>query len=300
MKKVLTFILGLFITIAVTAQSYTFRVLANKGDNKIEKTTGQQIRMKTGAVVQYEDVLIIGNNSYVGLMYKTGKTIEIRKGGKFKVVDLIKNVNTGKSSVASRYAKFVSDKMNETTTSNYRARLNATGAVSRAFDNDGMIALMMCENNSVLQNNFTIKWEDIDSVTTYKVVITNIQDEIIKTYLTNETSVNVDITLPELENNPLYIVNVSDNDNPEIKSIDRGVIPKEEFSELRIEYEELVNDIGDNNSVLNKLVEAWFFEEKGLLLDALTKYEEIIELEPDVRDYQEMYDGFLLGYGFKK
>jgi hypothetical protein len=42
------------------------------------------------------------------------------------------------------------------------------------------------------------------------------------------------------------------------------------------------------------LVYASFFEENGLLLDAMTKYEEAIKMSPEVDDFKELYNGFLI------
>ena len=52
-----------------------------------------------------------------------------------------------------------------------------------------------------------------------------------------------------------------------------------------------------DDSPLNKLIYASFYEENNLLLDALTKYEEAIELSPEVEDFKTLYDDFLIKNG---
>ena len=51
------------------------------------------------------------------------------------------------------------------------------------------------------------------------------------------------------------------------------------------------------DSPLNKIIYASFYEENGLILDALTKYEEAIKMSPEIQDFQELYENFLIKNG---
>jgi hypothetical protein len=53
-------------------------------------------------------------------------------------------------------------------------------------------------------------------------------------------------------------------------------------------------------SALNKLILAGFFEQNKLLVDATTAYLQAIQLAPDVPEYQESYNNFLLRNGIKE
>ena len=53
-------------------------------------------------------------------------------------------------------------------------------------------------------------------------------------------------------------------------------------------------------NALNKLLIAGFYEQNKLLIDAGTAYLEAIKLAPDVPQYKEAYNDFLLRYGLKK
>ena len=300
MKKVITYSIALMMLFSAEiafGQGYTFRVLANKGANKVKKAgTGQMVALKTGATLNAGDALVASTGSYIGLMHKTGKTIEVRKAGTIKVADLEKSVKTGKSSVASRYAKFVSDKMNEKQSGNYRSRLNATGAVSRAVG-DGSLDVMIPEsNNRILGSNTIIRWEAESEGATYVVTVRDIQDEVIFTTETDKTSIDLDLTAESMQNQPLYLVTVADKNNPDIVSAQKGIVRVEEDDELVALLNGLMAEVPDD-SPLTKLIYASFFEENGLLLDALTKYEEAIQLSPDVADFQEMYKLFLITNG---
>ena len=300
MKKFVTYAMALLVLFSVETafgQGYTFRVLANKGSNKVKKAgSGQVVALKTGATLNSGDALVASAGSYIGLMHKTGKTIEVRKAGTISVTDLEKQVKTGKSSVASRYAKFVSDKMNEKQSGNYRSRLNATGAVSRAVGDGSLDVMIPDSNNKILGDNTIIRWEAESEGATYVVTVRDIQDEVIFTTETDKTSINLDLTAEGMDGQPLYLVTVADKNNDEIVSAQKGIVRVEEDDELVASLNGLKAEVPDD-SPLTKLIYASFFEENGLLLDALTKYEEAIQMSPDIEDFQELYENFLITNG---
>jgi Tfp pilus assembly protein PilF len=51
-----------------------------------------------------------------------------------------------------------------------------------------------------------------------------------------------------------------------------------------------------SESALGYIIEASYYEDQNLLLDALTKYEQAIKLAPEVQDFQDLYQGFILKY----
>src|SRR5690348_6017056 len=86
----------LALTSAVFAQDYAFKVLANKGTNEV-KTGDAWQPIKTGATLQSGDELKLSENAYIGLVHKTGKPMELKKPGSYKVADLAANFNGGSS-----------------------------------------------------------------------------------------------------------------------------------------------------------------------------------------------------------
>jgi len=297
----------LFTAGSVFAQTYTFRVLANKGENKLKKAnTGQTLALKTGATLDAGDALIAQEGAYIGLMHKSGKTIEVRKGGTISVAELEKKVTTGSTSVASRYAAFVNEKMNEEETGSYKRNMNATGAISRGTS--GSIVLMLDgESPEFLGNEAVIRWHPIVDANnkvmpnvTYTVKIKNIFDVVIFSTNTDKTSVVMDFRKEGLANDEgLYIIEVSKSDDPEYSSAPIGLRKKQDAGEIVADFKNLQSEIGED-SPLTKLILASFFEEKGLLLDALTKYEEAIKMAPEITDFQELYKNFLITNGLSK
>ena len=284
-----------------TSQDYIFRVLANKGTNQV-KVVGatQPTALKTGSKLNSGDQIIAVAGSYIGLVHSTGKTMEIRTPGTHNISDLEGKVSKGTASVANRYMNFVMNKMNEgdgNVNANYRRNSNATGAVERATRSAAIRVLLKDSKNpnKVYGEVATIRWDANEEITNYVVTIKNVFDEVLYTAETSETKISVDFSQEKLANERFVIVGVKDKDNENLRSMDYGIqrMSPVEVKGIEKQLSELSAEVTEETS-LNKIVYASFFEENNLHLDALTKYEEAVSLSPDVKDFQIIYDEYVL------
>lgn len=271
-------------------QGYTFRVLANKGQNKVKKEgTASAVALKTGATLSAGDELIASQGAYIGLMHKSGKTLEVRTAGTKKVEDLEKLVSTKTSSVSSRYAQYLANKMNEKEEPNYRQRLNATGAAKRALGGDETIQLLLpADEANVIGDNAIVSWETPEGMemNTFVVTIKNIFDEEIMKQEVDANSINLDLTSEQMQNDEnLWIINVKAKENMKVSSGDIAIKRPEDSGEYMEGLNSLKEEI-DPTSPLNKVVYASFFEQNGLLVDALTAIEEAIIANPEIEDFK--------------
>lgn len=298
-----TTVLMLFLMAANTAmgQGYVFRVLANKGANQVKRAAdGQTAPLKTGATLKSGDEIIAAGGAYIGLMHKTGRTIEVRNAGVTKIDDLEKKLASAKSTVANRYAQFVMSKMNQDdgdVNKNYRQNLKATGAVERATNN-ASIKVMLPSSIDVLNPNAIIRWTGVEEGGNYVVSVKNIFDEEIFVAETEKTSININFDDENLANERLVIFNVKLKTNDDVHSSDYGIkrLSPDDAKAINENLNALKAEVSDD-SPLNKLIYASFYEENNLILDALTKYEEAINLSPDVEDFQTLYEDFLIKNG---
>ncbi|MEQ6166848.1 hypothetical protein AAOE16_06620 [Ekhidna sp. MALMAid0563] len=305
-----------FVSIAITTmlvfavgiangQGYTFRVLANKGQNKVKKEGATAaVSLKTGATLSDGDELIASQGAYIGLMHKSGKTLEVRTPGTKKVSDLAKMVNTKSASVSSRYATFLANKMNEKEKPNYRARLNATGAVSRALAGDEQIQVLIpSQEAKVLGSKAILNWDTPEGMeeNTFVVTVKNIFDEeIMKEEVTGNT-IELDFAQEKMKNEEgLYIIKVAAKENMDVTSSDIGI--KKLAGAEADEYQEglsILKSEVDEDSPLNKVIYASFYEENGLIVDALTAIEEAIQMNPEVEDFKILKKDIIERNGIK-
>ena len=294
--KVLSTVAALAFSVIAFGQSYTFRVLANKGSNQIKSGSSWQ-PLKTGATLKDADELKVSSGAYLGLMHSGGRTLEWKDAGTYKVADMAKKVSAG-SSVGSKYADFLASKMSAEGAKN---RLSATGAVHRALT-DAAINLYLPASAQVYQDKAIIRWDALEGDNhMYKVALTNIFEEVLISAETRETFFELDLNDEKIKNETNVLLMVTTVKDEKVKSETIAIkrLPKDDVQKVETGLNNLMSDIKEENA-LNKYVLAGFYEENGLLVDALTSYEEAIKLAPDVDHYKEAYDEFVIRNGFKE
>jgi len=303
MKRITKYIGSLLIclvvyTVTASAQSYLFKVLASQGNNQYKSSSDTRWQpVKTGTTLKNGDELIVEKDAYLGLVHNSGKTLELRKGETVNVNELANNIQV-ESSVVSKYADFVLNKFNET--SEMQDRLEVTGAVTRG-ESEKAIKIMMPLYVEALRKDAIIKWTaPQEGLLTYVVTLRNIFDEVIQTIETSKTELTVDLSKKELANQRLIVVNVSVKGMDDIISEDYGIKPpsQDKIRKVNQDLQEM-NKVLDDETSLNQVMKAAYYEENNLLIDALTSYEKAVELSPSVEDYQKLYESFILRNNLK-
>jgi hypothetical protein len=222
--------------------------------------------------------------------------MEVKTAGQYNVGELEKSVNTTVSSSASRYADYVVAKMNtEDGSSSYKQNMAVTGAVERAT-NSSAIQVMLPGAIDIYNDQAIVRWKAIEGAEGYTVTLKNIFDDVVYTMDTDKTSVELDFGSEELANEKLVILNVKTTGG-DIASGDFGIKRLNPDAAATItENVQLLKADLSSESALGYIIEASYYEEQNLLLDALTKYEQAIKLAPEVQDFQDLYTGFILKY----
>jgi hypothetical protein len=289
-KSSITILVGAFVisSTGLFAQSYTFKVLANKGANEV-KTGNAWQAIKTGASLKPGDELKVSENSYLGLVSASGKPLELKQAGNYKVNELEKKV-AGGSSVMNKYADFI---LSSNSAEAKKNRLSATGAVHRGLED---IKVYLPENQfaNVYNNVAIINWESKISgpyIVTFKNLF---EDELMKSE-TPETNFQVDLNDPKFAKENIILVEIKSKTDQKRKSEQRlikrmNAVDQEKVKKSLVDLGPEVNE----ETPLNKFILAGFYEENKLFIDAITAYEQAIKLAPDVPSYKEAYDEFLL------
>ena len=288
--KFATTILTLFLSFGlVFGQDYAFKVLGNEGSNS-SNPGGQWTTLKTGSIIKDNETVRVGANSYLGLLHSSGRSIELREAGDYPVADLVKKVSTGTSSIAGKYADFVLSKMASSGSGNNMA---VTGAVERATD-DNSIKVNLPSSVELFNPEAIITWGDVEGNHDYKIILKNMFDEVIMETTVTEPMISLNFDDPKLRDQRLVIFNVRLKDDESIQSGEYGIkkLSKEEAETIKNSYETIKSEIGDDTA-LDKIILASFFEENNLIIDAATNYENAIKLSPDVDDFKNAYKQFL-------
>jgi hypothetical protein len=185
------------------AQDYAFKVLANKGLNEV-KSGESWAPLKTGASLKATDEVKLADNAYIGLIHVSGKPMEIKQAGNYKVAELAGKVSSG-SSVLSKYTDFI---LSSNSAEAKKNRLSATGAVHRG--ETYAIQLMLPENqhSGIYNNVAVINWEGTKVAGPYIVTLRNMFDDELAKIETPETNFQVDLTDPKFVKENAILVEV--------------------------------------------------------------------------------------------
>ncbi len=306
MKRIVVF---LVITIALIthrayAQDYTFRVLANKGINKAKKAGSKWTVLKTGSRLNEGDKLKLSNDSYLGLVHANGKTLELKQAGSYDIKILSDQLGANTKSMVSKYADFVISKMApEEIEKNRKKYASIAGSGERGlYDTD--IHLYLPKTLVLLNTKAIISWNYKDENEVFIVTIKNIFGEKILVAESTKTSYTINYEDDNVENgsiNNIITIEVSLKSNASIISQEIAIrlIDSTDEQGVRLRLTNLKSNLGELSS-LNNLILAEFYEENGLVLDAITSYEDALLLSPEIEYFREVYDEFLIRNELKK
>ena len=293
----LILVLGFVLAVSIVfGQDYAFKVLANKGTNEVKSGDSWQA-IKTGASLQSSDEVRLAENAYLGLIHKTGKPLEVKQAGPYKVADLAAQVQGGGASVLNKYTDFI---LSSNSAEAKKNRLSATGAVHRGLE-DIKVYLPENQYSGVFSKKAIINWSAEKGGAPYIVTFKNMFDDELMKMETPENSVEINLTDEKFANESAILIEVKSKADTKVKS-EQHLIKKLSAAEQDRVTEALaeIKGVVDEDTALNKFIMAGFYEENNLYIDAITAYEEAIKMAPDVTTYKEAYDEFLLRNKLKK
>ncbi|MBT1687550.1 hypothetical protein [Dawidia soli] len=290
MKILKLVLIGLLAVVSLegSAQDYTFRVLVNKGKNEVKAGENWQL-IKVGSNLKSADEVKVSENAYIGLAHVSGKTLELKQPGKYKVADLAARVS-GNTSVLNKYTDFVLSANKER-----KNNLAATGAVTRG--SEFLVFIPIPTKNPVVYNDvITISWDN-KVAGPYVVKFNSMFDDELATIETAENNLTIDLSDAKFANEDNIIVVVSSKSEP--KKSDPYTLKRLSKADKERIKNELAGQTQEQTAIA-KLMLAAFYEKNGLLIDAGTAYQDAIKLEPNVADFKQSYEEFLIGNGLKK
>lgn len=290
-KLVLLTVATLLLSVSVFGQNTgVFKVFANKGQAEVKTGEARQ-PIKTGVSLKENDVIVLGENSYVALVHSaSGSPKELKQAGSYPVKDLTAGIKTG-ASVMSKYTEFI---LSSNSAEAKRNRLSATGAVHRGLD-DIKVFLPEQPYTKVYNNAAVIKWETkTGQGGPFIVRMENMFGDLLMEQETNAQQIVLDLSNPKLSAEQDVMVKVRSKSEARSSSREYIIHKMKDANQVQKIKSELSEfDLSEENA-LNKFILAGFYEEHKLFIDAIAAYEDAIRLAPDVDSYREAYDEFLL------
>ncbi|MCP4521197.1 MAG: hypothetical protein GY827_05850 [Cytophagales bacterium] len=290
MKKIAFLFSVLLMHFFCIAGEHVFNVVALSGSAKLSNGTV----LKSGDKVMSDQTIVMADNSYLALMHKTGKTVEVQKAGDHKVTDLASAINQGGSNFTSQYSEFVMKQMVESNSDN---NYNVTGSVNRDIMKN--IEVFLPKQVDVLKNiPLHFSWASPKKGETYTVKVLNVFDKVIYEQQVTENEITLDLSavnkLQAGAKTP-YLLQVSSNAKKGglvSKKIKLMVKTSQDEKNIINEYNNLKSELGAS-SAINSLILASFYEAKGLTGYAIENFEEAKSQAPKVDHYERLYVSYL-------
>lgn len=265
-------------------QSYVFKILALKG-HALVKVNSTWLALKSGEALKAGEEIKVNANSYIALVHTSGRPLEIKVEGIYKVDDLNTNFKQ-EASILSKYFNFILTSNSEREKKN---KLSAVGGVRRDLYDINL--LLPSRANMVLKDALLIEWETA-TLEPYVIEFRNMYGDLLDKAVVNEHLIEINFEDPKFKNEPRINMIVSCSS---CKTSNRIIsrLPEKEQIRLKEQVAKLQHELGQRTSV-TELAMASFYEQNELFADAADSYLRAIKLSPDILSYQEYFHEYLV------
>lgn len=293
------------------AQNFLFNTLAVKGTVKVRKAnTNNWEQLRTGDKINKGDIIMLDINSYLGLSHNNGKMLQLKAKGEYNADKLSEEILASNTNLNTKFGKYISaqisnsqgmlDKESQTNKMKTTGSIDRNVVIPASGQQANSIVTRTPKKISISIPEMTFSWAVIKGVPGYRFVITDKFNREIYSQRTKDTSLTLNFnSLPKkIEEDNYYFWFVEAENDTEIKSNVScfQVCSKSKIDEIMKQFEQLKSEIGNDDSAINCLTYAAFFEENNFLNEAKKYYLKAIELEPDVVEYQALYQLFIQNF----
>lgn len=301
LKTLFVFVLTVLISYGVSAQDYTFKVTSVKGDAKVDGAA-----VKVGSKIN-SGTITVAEGALLNIVHKGGKSLNVSKAGTYQIAALDKACSAKPGSLSEKYAAYVLKELTTGDDGGIGAKNQAkTGSVERSIE--GPLALMNPyaekgkeKKTTVIDGKVTLQWFpnntttaklDKDQAIQYTFVVKDLLGNLVSSTTTKEKAITLDLTDPKYSSKHLmYRVHALSDAGQKWKSEERLLEPLKKSEAMKINQD--LESLAADNSALSKLIVAKYFEEKGLVANAMYAYEEAVKLSNSNDMYTNMYQAFL-------
>jgi hypothetical protein len=325
-------LLPAFFVVSV-AEDYEFKVLAVSG--KVSCDRSGWSRLKTADKIYKTDQISLGEESYVGLLHKSGNTIEITKAGRYTVKKLASDANRRKG-IENRLAEYVAGELSDAddmlSERDHQQDMKLVGATERASagETDGVKQLesMTGQDNTVSSAleggaNFLLRsdkylsvslprtsylarekaefsWYPHPDVGEYMVLIKNTSDSIIAKVKTQQTKIDIDIKQYGISREQNYWWLVKSGALESGEHCIRWISGEEADKILNEDLARLGSRYSAGPGPLELLMAAITLEDRNLMLLADAYYRDAIERSFEAESFMKIYCKYLKRIGLRR
>ena len=256
-----------------------------------DDTTNQWVPVHVGTCLPAHSMIRVNARGYLGLVHSSGKTYTLQKGT-YEVDQLASKFRSQSRGTAAKYADLLIERSQANVTAKPQERERST--------QERELKMLLPSSVDVFSSEVILRWKDKEPIDqNYEVVFKNMFDEVIMIREAEGTRLKLNFEDSQVARERLLIVSVQKKNQKSLQSSEYGIkqMTDEEAALIEEELEELKLEFDGQEAILDMLILASFYEQNNLLADALTTYERVIELAPEVMAFKTAYDQFVFRNG---
>jgi len=323
------------LTFNLMAKDPEFRVLGKKGKVLLQSSSNKQwVEINTGSAVNKNDKISLKEDSYLGLVHYSGKTIEITKPGTYSISALSKELSTNSTSSSQKFANYVIDEITagEIMIPKTTKNLSTAGSVERATGGDvnvgenitsmtgtsskyssvinsaaglfssnskSYIKAILPRNSYIVEPEVTFSWYKNQNVKKYTFNLMDRKDNSIYKVQTSDTALVLNLQNLKIETSKNYYWYVTGNNDEKSDQYCIYLMNESEIKDVNDELESIVGNKNQENAI-TKLILASFYEDENIMNLAIKSYREALVIAPDVPSYKNLYAQYLYRIGLQE
>ena len=287
------------------AQNYDFCVLGKVGTALVQLNGNKDwTELKTGDQLKRNDIISIKDNSYLGLVHSSGKTIELRQSSQYKVSKLDDDLSESTTSILPNLIEVIFGKksnIKDILESRRNKKVFSKGAIERSIENE-QITILSPKKIILITDDVTLLWSKFTAEGKYEIKITDRFNKLIFSRAVDDTTISINQKELNLDRDQYYFWRVNLLSNPEIRS-DEGCflfLSDKRIAEIKKNIEQMKKEIGGKETSVSKILMAFYYENNLLVNEADKEFREALNMSPDVADYIDLYDAFKMRMNIRR
>lgn len=301
MYSILTFCL---INYAAFAKDTKLKILSANRSVSIKSSTGTVSSLKSGASVNYSDIIIVNDKGYLVVQCENGKPLELKTAGEYSCKTLSDNCTKITSAGFKDFADWMATNMIKQK-SDKGSMMKNLGAVSRMSSGSKKVSVPIALSK-IMDSNVTLIWHSLkmklgspnglgkEEKQAYIVKIFDNKGDQIHTQESNDTTCTVDLKTA-LSDTVTYYWQVEAKGYPRTTSnvaalIFTGVEEKQQICEKE---KTLNNEFESTDSPFVHFLLANYYDSNGYYLDAYLHYKKSLSIPDPPEEYIARFNEFI-------
>jgi hypothetical protein len=287
MKKITSLLLALFAFSAIAqehhGEMHEFHILASKGENFVNRKS-----IGYGHGLTFNDTVFVGKNAYVAVLHKSGYCIELKEEGVYSTVDLAKQTDHNHTGVTTQYSEFV---LEHFTKKQMKQPFEKMGKVNQDL---GIKVFLPKQTEYIFEEIAEVHWMKNKNVKKYKISISNKAGKELYTTTTSDTLFSLNMSAFNLGKEHQLLLKISDANNAKVASdvFNIHLVSGDKASH----YESVLNGMRKElhtETALGKVLLASYCEHHKLYAQAVNYFEDATLMQPEIMEYETLYQQFL-------